>query len=139
MNNSKLFKYTLYLSIIGIFLAIYLLFEQLTNSPLKPCNINATINCNTIISGAVSKTLGIPTPLYGLFGYIFIFLSGIYKKKKTLLGIATFGLLFCLWIAYQELFLLHVICPICIACQIIMLCIFIIGIVINKNPDKTTR
>ena len=137
MNISKLFKYVLYLSVLGIALAIYLLFEQFTNSAFRPCNINSTINCNAIISGAVSKTLGIPTPLYGLLGYIFIFFSALYKKKKTLLAVAAFGLLFCLWIAYQELFLLHVICPVCIACQIIMLSVFTIGVVINKAPNKS--
>lgn len=137
MNNSRLFKYVLYLSLVGIALAIYLLLEQFTLSSFRPCNINSTINCNAIISGAVSKTLGIPTPLYGLLGYIFILLSAIYKKKRTLLAVATFGLLFCLWIAYQEIFLLRVICPVCIACQIIMLSVFAIGVVLNRNPGKS--
>ena len=137
MNNSRLFKYVLCLSAVGIILAVYLLFEQFTLSPFRPCNINSTVNCNAIISGAVSKTLGIPTPLYGLLGYIFIFFSAIYKKRRTVFAIATFGLLFCLWIAYQELFLLHVICPVCIACQIVMLSVFVIGVLLNRNPDKS--
>jgi uncharacterized membrane protein len=90
-----------------------------------------------MISGSVSKTLGIPTPLYGLIGYICIFIAAILKKKRTILGFATFGLLFCLWIAYQELFLLHVICPVCILCQLIMISVFSLAtILIFKNrPD----
>lgn len=133
MNDSRLFKYIIYLSIVGIAVAIYLLFEQFTRSSFNPCNINSTINCDAIISGEVSKTLGLPTPLYGLVGYIFMFISALYKKRKTLLGIATFGLLFCLWIAYQELFLLHVICPACIICQTVMIAVFALAIYLNRN------
>jgi uncharacterized membrane protein len=124
----KLFFSIKVLSLVGILLAIYLLWEQISHSPVQPCYINNTINCNAIISGPVARTFGIPTPLYGLLGYISILLAAILKKKKLVLGIASGGLLFCLWIAYQEIFLLHVICPVCILCQIIMLTIFLLGI-----------
>jgi uncharacterized membrane protein len=131
MNNDRLFFYIKLLSLSGIFLAIYLLVEQLTKSQFRPCNINSFANCNAIIDGAVAKTFGIPTPLYGLVGYIFIFISAWFRKKKILIGVATFGLLFCLSIAYIELFRLHVICPVCIACQIIMISVFTLGVLIN--------
>lgn len=133
MNYKKIYSYIKALSIVGILLAIYLLWEQIFRPAFQPCNINALVNCNAVISGAVSKTLGISTPLYGLIGYIVILLSAIYKKKKLLLGMAAFGLIFCLWIAYQELFLLHVICPVCIGCQIIMIAVFSLGLAINRK------
>lgn len=136
MKTIKLFTYIKILSVLGIVLAIYLLVEQFTQSSFRPCNINSTINCDAIISGSVAKTFGIPTPLIGLIGYIFIFLAALLKKKKTLIGIAAFGLLFCLSIAYIELFKLHVICPVCIACQIIMISVFILALVINKRSGK---
>jgi len=132
----KLFAFIKILSIIGMVLAVYLLVEQLTHSPFRPCNINSTINCDAIISGAVSRTFGIPTPLYGLVGYSCIFLATLFKKRKTILGIAIFGLLFCLSIAYVELFKLFVICPVCIACQIVMLSVFFLAIIANKNKSE---
>lgn len=116
----------------GILLAVYLLLEQINGSSFRPCNINSFINCNAIIDGAVSKTFGIPTPLIGLVGYIVILISAILEKKKVILGMATFGLVFCLWIAYRELFKLHVLCPVCILCQVDMISVFILGIVIQK-------
>jgi len=136
MVKNRILSYIKALSIIGILLAVYLLWEQIFNPSFQPCNINATINCDAIISGSVSKTLGLPTPLYGLIGYIVIFLASIFYSKKLILGTATFGLLFCLWIAYQELFLLHVICPACILCQLIMMAIFCLGLVLNKAKNK---
>jgi uncharacterized membrane protein len=128
MNNNKLFLIIKSLSIIGIGLAIYLLWQQLFRPSFQPCSINTTINCDAIISGEVAKIFGIPTPLFGLIGYTLILIGGLLKKKKFILGVASFGLVFCLWIAYRELFELKVICPICIICQLIMLTIFTLSI-----------
>jgi uncharacterized membrane protein len=137
MKVKKLFFYIKALSLVGILLAIYLLLEQIFRPSFQPCYVNSTINCDAIISGAVAKTWGIPTPLYGLIGYITIFFAAMSHKKKLLLGMSTFGLAFCLWIAYQELFLLHVICPVCILCQLIMLTIFTLSLIITKPHSKT--
>ena len=130
---TKIFFTIKILSIIGVILAIYLLVEQLTQSSFRPCTINATINCDAIISGPVAKTLGIPTPLYGLIGYIVIFIAATFRKKKLLLSMAAFGLVFCLWIAYQELVILRVICPVCIACQVIMISVFSLAVWVWKK------
>lgn len=129
--NNKIYFIIKALSLVGITLAIYLLWEQFFHPTFQPCNINASINCEAIVNGAVAKTLGIPTPLYGLIGYILILISAILKKKRLLLGISSFGLLFCLYIAFRELFQLHVICPICITCQIVMISVFGLSLAIN--------
>lgn len=134
MRQRKIFwLVAIILSIVGILLAIYLLWEQFFHPPFAPCNINGFINCNAIISGSVATTLGVPTPLIGLIGYVVILLSSFFQKKRLLLGMSMFGLLFCLWIAYQELFLLHVICPVCILCQLDMLSVFSIAILLQKK------
>lgn len=133
MSSKKLFTYIVYLSLFGLFLSIYLLFQQWTHSPFQPCNINSFINCNAIISGDVAKTFGVPTPLFGFVGYLVILGSALYMKRKLVLYMSIFGLLFCLWIAYKELFLLHVICPVCILCQITMISVFTLGFVLNRK------
>jgi len=127
------------LSVIGVVLAVYLLWQQVYRPEFQPCKINSIVNCDAVISGPVAKTLGIPTPLYGLIGYIVIFFAAVFKKSKLLLGVATFGLLFCLRIAYIELFELNVVCPVCIACQLIMITVFILGLKLNlKKKESTT-
>jgi uncharacterized membrane protein len=133
MQTKTLYLLIKILASAGIVLACFLLWEQLFHPAFQPCRINSTVNCDAVISGAVSKTLGIPTPLYGLLGYIIIMTSAYLRKKKLLLGMATFGLFFCGWIAYKELFQLHVICPICIACDVIILSVFIISFIIYKR------
>lgn len=129
------YRYIKILSGIGVFLAVYLLWQQIARPAFQPCNINSFINCDAVISGEVAKTFGLPTPLYGLIGYIIIFLAAIFRKKKLLMSMAAFGLTFCLWIAYKELFLLRVICPICIMCQLIMITIFGLATAIYRKKD----
>ncbi len=132
-RTSKIFRWVQILSSIGVLLALYLLWEQLSHSPFKPCDINSIVNCDAIISGAVSKTLGVPTPLYGLIGYIVIFISATFQWKRVLLGMATFGLAFCLWIGSIEIFQLHVVCPVCITCQLVMITVFVLGILLQRK------
>lgn len=124
------------LSVIGILLAVYLLWLQATTPDDSICNLSASVNCEAIVTGPVAKTLGIPTPLIGLVGYIVILFSSLKKMKITLLSMAAFGLIFCLYIAYREIFELSVICPVCIVCQINMIIIFILSIFINLNNNK---
>jgi uncharacterized membrane protein len=131
--KTNLYFYVKILAAVGITLALYLLWEQLFHPSFQPCSINASVNCDAIISGAVAKTLGIPTPVYGLTGYIVILLAAIYRKRKLLLGIATFGLAFCLWIAFREIVQLHVICPVCILCDIDMITTFVLAVIILKK------
>lgn len=119
------------LSVIGIILAIYLFYSYLTRPSFQPCYVNSNINCDAVIKGPVSVTLGIPTALYGLVGYIVILFAAIYKKKKLLLGMSLFGLLFCLRITFIELLILKVICPVCLACQLVMLAIFYFAVRLN--------
>ncbi len=131
--KEKLYFWVKVLALVGIGLAIFLLWEQFFHPSFQPCNINETVNCDAVISGVVAKTLGIPTPLIGLIGYVVIFFSAIKKNAKLLLGMATFGLVFCLYIAYRELFGLHVICPVCVLCQLDMITVFILGILLVRK------
>lgn len=134
--KEKYFDWIKILAGFGIFLALFLLWEQLFRPSFQPCNINATVNCDAVISGVVAKTLGIPTPLIGLVGYIVILIGAFKKNAKLVLAMAAFGLSFCLYIAYRELFELRVVCPVCILCQLDMITVFILGILLNRKTSK---
>lgn len=133
MKQTKIYSLIKVLSSIGILLALYLLWQQFYRPEFQPCYVNSIVNCNAVISGPVAKIFGIPTPLYGLIGYVVIFFAAAWRRNKLLLSMATFGLLFCLTIGYIELIQLKVICPICIACQLIMIAIFGLAVVENRG------
>lgn len=115
------------LAVVGIGLAIYLLYEYFSPPHQSLCYINTAINCEASTKGPLANTLGIPTALYGLIGYTIILLSAIKKWPRLLLAMAAFGLVFCLRITYLELFVIKAICPVCIACQLIMIAIFLMA------------
>ena len=133
MTMKTLYIYIKALSLVGVGLAVYLLGSQIFQPSFQPCRINGTVNCDAIISGEVSKTFGLPTPLIGLVGYLVIFVSAVLKKQKLMVSMAVFGLVFCLWIAYREFFELRVICPVCILCQVTMLGVFLFSLLTLKN------
>lgn len=129
------YKWIKVLAVVGIGLAVFLLWERYAQPTFQPCNINATVNCDAVISGEVANTFGIPTPVIGLVGYIVILLAAFRKNPKLVLGMSIFGLAFCLYIAYRELFELRVICPVCILCQLDMITVFILGLLLNKKDQ----
>jgi uncharacterized membrane protein len=120
MKEEKIWKYINILSSIGIVLAVYLFYSYLAPDPPDVCTINETINCDAVTKGSLATFLGIPVSLVGLVGYIVILISSLLKRKRLTLGMAVFGLVFCLRISFLEIFVEKVICPICLACQIIM-------------------
>jgi uncharacterized membrane protein len=125
------------LSILGIILATYLFVSYLTRPAFQPCYLNSVINCDAVIKGPISVTLGIPTALYGLAGYIAIFILTFFKKTKLVIAVATFGMLFCLRLTFIEIFILKVYCPVCLTCQLDMLATFILSLLLlKKKPAK---
>ena len=125
MTNARtLWRSIIILALVGIALASYLYYSYLFQPAFQPCYINARVNCQAVINGPIAQTLGLPTALYGLIGYICILVFAIWRKPKLVLVVATFGLLFCLRITYLEIFVLKVICPVCLTCQIVMVAIF---------------
>lgn len=136
MKTEKIYQIIKGLAVIGILLSVYLLWQQMFRPAFQPCYVNSFVNCDAVISGPVAKTLGIPTPLYGLIGYIVILFAAFQKNQKLVLGMATFGLAFCLYLAYVELFQLHVVCPVCISCQVVMISVFGLSAYLYKRKKK---
>lgn len=136
-GKKNIWKMLIALSLLGILLALYLFYNFLTKPLVESCYLNSTINCDAVTKGQLSTLFGIPVSLIGLIGYIVILLSSIFKKRQLVLAMSTFGMLFCLSITYQEVFMLKVICPVCLACQIVMLLVFLLGIKLNFGIKKT--
>ncbi len=142
-KETAIWKTIQILSVIGIFLASYLFYNYLAYNvfsfkPLEVCYINSTINCDASTRGTISTFVGIPVALYGLVGYFVILFSALTKRKKLSLAMTAFGFFFCLRISILELFVIHVICPVCVGCQIIMLLVFLLSLYLNYSKSKPT-
>jgi len=135
-SKNYLWKALIILSSLGILLAIYLFYNFLTKPLVESCYFNSHINCDAVTKGSLSTLFGIPVSLVGLVGYIVILLSSIFKQKLLVLAMSTFGMFFCLFITYQEIFILKVLCPVCLACQLVMFTVFLLAIYLNINHKK---
>ena len=133
-----MWKLSTVLSLVGIILASYLFYSYLAPIPPGLCDISATINCDAVTKGALATLFSIPVSLVGLIGYIFILYSSLLKLKKLHLFMSSFGLLFCLRLTFLEIFVEKVICPVCLACQIIMLTLFILSLKLIRKPLSQT-
>ena len=131
LTKNNIWKALIVLSVLGILLATYLFYNFLTKPLFESCYFNSRINCDAVTKGSLSTLFGIPVSLIGLLGYITILFSSVFKKKLLVLGMSTFGMVFCLFITYQEIFILKVICPVCLTCQLVMLVVFILSLVLN--------
>lgn len=138
MNRSRLLFTAKLLASIGIGLALYLFVNYLTQPAYRLCTISAKVNCDAVISGEVSQTLGIPTALYGLVGYTVILVAAFLGKKKLMLGTAIFGVLFCIRLIYIEIFRIGVICPVCILCFIDMVSLLTVSYLLVKKKGSVT-
>ena len=133
MKRFDLYAVTGVLAVVGIGLALYLFYEYLNPAPYSACYVNSTINCDASTIGPLANTLGIPTALWGLTGYVVILAAAFKRWPRVLLGMTTFGMLFCLRITYLEIFSLNTICPVCLACQVDMLAVFALAIALFRQ------
>lgn len=136
LKKESIWKILAVLSVIGIILAIYLFYNFLAKPAVESCYINSVVNCDAVTKGVLSTIFGIPVSLVGLLGYLVIFTCTVLRNKKLLLAMATFGLLFCLSITFQEIFVVKVICPVCLTCQLVMLLVFLLGLKLNLGKDE---
>ncbi|MBU2051587.1 vitamin K epoxide reductase family protein [Patescibacteria group bacterium] len=133
MNKS--FKTSAILAGIGILLASYLFYSYLAPTPPGLCDINSTVNCDAVTKGPLAEFMGIPVSLVGLIGYITILYASLMKFKKLHLFMVSFGMVFCLRLTYLEIFQEKVFCPVCGACQLVILILFIISLKLNAAHD----
>lgn len=131
MQKYSLYKIITVLSVIGIFLASFLFINFLTKPAVEICTINEQFNCDAVTKGTLSTIAGIPVSLIGLIGYLAILIFSLLKNRKAVLGVAVFGMVFCLRLTFLELFSIKVVCPVCLACQLDMLIISILAFRMN--------
>ncbi len=140
LTEESTWKWIIGLSILGIILALYLLYNYYSPVPSTICDISGKLNCGAIAKGGTLSTfLGIPVAAIGLTGYIVILISSIVKNKKLLFAMAAFGTVFCLRITFLELFVVKIICPVCLACQIVMLLVFLLSIYLLRQKSPKTE
>ena len=128
------FWLTLGLALIGILVAAYLTWSHLTNDTVLCAEGGG---CDQVRQSTYAEIRGIPVALIGLLGYLIILVALLAERYYPPLaehsltlafGLSLVGTLYSAYLTYLELFVIHAICPYCVASAIIMLSIFILAV-----------
>ena len=119
------------LSLAGIFVALYLLLYKLGMIGNLSCSVGS---CETVNSSKWATFLGLPVAGWGVAWYVAMFVLAMVSTgarfaesslvSLVLLGVATSGLIFSLYLTYLELFVIHAICQWCVVSAVIVTIIF---------------
>jgi uncharacterized membrane protein len=123
------------LALVGLFVALYLWLHALGfGGPIK-CGTGA---CDTVQASPWAVLLGLPVALYGVVGYLTIFVVALVALRPAALhdrrwsvvlaGLATVGVLFTAYLTYLELFVIHAICRWCVVSAVIITVISVVAV-----------
>lgn len=138
------------LSLAGIFVALYLLLYKLGMIGNLSCSVGS---CETVNSSKWATFLGLPVAGWGVAWYVAMFVLALVSTgsrfaespvvSTVLLGVATTGLLFSLYLTYLELFVIDAICQWCVVSAVIVTIIFLVCVAdyleTVKSSQKTTE
>lgn len=135
--NPWIFGIMLACGILGLLAAFTLSVErfiQLTNpeAPLL-CNFNVIFNCGTVMQTWQAKVFGFPNSFIGLMAYpvvITLAVAGLAGVRFPRWFMATaqlcfgLGLLFAYWLFFQSVYVIGVLCPLCLVVTIVTTVLF---------------
>jgi uncharacterized membrane protein len=129
------------LACLGVLDATYLLIYKLSGNN-NMCLGNG--GCHDVNFSSYSEIGGIPVSVYGLFAFLAIaaihLLEPRYKIVKengslAIFGISLAGVAFSVYLTWLEIYVIHAICPFCVASAVIITLIFILALIrLIKQP-----
>ena len=126
---------TAVLAILGAMDAIYLYIYKLTGNP-HMCLGNG--GCHDVNFSSYSEINGIPVSLFGLGAYLAILFILVLEARikivkengpLAIFGISLVGVAFTAYLTYLEIYVIHAICPFCVASAVLITFIFILAVI----------
>ena len=130
------------LGLIGLGLASYLTYLDYTGVQDTFCQEGS--GCDAVRQSEYASLLAIPVGLWGVIGYIVIIVTALVPlrdrlRELCLFGLATAGFAFSVYLTYLELFVIHDICPYCVASASVMTVIFILMVARRPTAPGISR
>ncbi|HSE61684.1 MAG TPA: vitamin K epoxide reductase family protein [Candidatus Saccharimonadales bacterium] len=136
-SNRWIFGTMLAAGILGLAMALSLSIErvQQLSDPSAPliCNFNIIFNCGEVMKTWQAKLFGFPNSFIGLMGFSVVItvavaaLSGVKFPKRflqaTQIGYGL-GLIFAYWLFFQSVYVIQVLCPLCLVVTVATTLIF---------------
>jgi uncharacterized membrane protein len=99
--------------------------------------------CETVQSSTYAEIAGLPVALLGLIAFAVAAALAIVRLRggsaawtlTGLFGVSFAGALFAAYLTYLELFVIHAICPWCVAADSAMVALFVITVIELRAPS----
>jgi uncharacterized membrane protein len=132
------------LAICGIVVSSVSLQHHYAKSKTEYCDIGEVFNCDIVNRSSYSSVFGIPVALIGMLGYgALAGLTTIYREREgtplLLLGCATAGLAFALYLTYVEARVLGVWCLLCLSSLTLIAVIAPLSLVVWVRSKNSTQ
>ncbi len=107
---------------VGIGITIYIAYEYL-NQSFGSCSINAQLSCGGVFESGHTSIFGIPFYILGLVWFPLVLVIGLVTSRgarnpvngEILLPLLMVGNVFTVYLWYLELFVIGIICPLCVS------------------------
>jgi len=113
------------LSAIGIPVAVYHAYDEITNysSPIsRSCNLTHFLSCTNVFNSGHTTFLGVSLWVYGVVWFPLMLFLGLWFtmggrsiRGEILVPILMVGNVFTIYLWYLELGVIHAICPVCVS------------------------
>lgn len=113
-------------------------FKVLKDQGYTPsCNINATLNCKSVMLSKQAEVFGFPNSIIGVATFammlvvaVALFLGIRFPKVfwQLLLAGTALAVLFCHWLAFQTTFVIGALCPYCMVAWFATLLVLSVGL-----------
>ena len=133
------------LALAGIFVALYLLLYKIGVIGELTCSVGS---CEIVNTSKWATFLGLPVAAWGVAWYVATFVLALVSTdarfagstliSSVLLGNATIGWIFSLYLTWLELFRIHAICQWCVVSAIIVTIIFFFCVADYRESRQST-
>ncbi|WP_037345492.1 vitamin K epoxide reductase family protein [Sciscionella sediminilitoris] len=135
--------------LIGAASAIMLTIEKINSLADKnyvpSCNFNPLISCGSVMNTPQGSAFGFANPVIGIFGFAVVITIGVALLCRAsfpdwfwmgLLFGCLFGVGFIHWLFIESVFVIHKLCPYCMAVWIVMIAIFSYTVLVLFSTDR---
>jgi uncharacterized membrane protein len=133
MSDTLLRRLALIFSVVGLLVALYLVFIKFF--PTSSLCVGAG-GCEAVNTSIYSEIAGIPIAALGALAYAFILALLLLETRVRLVeewgplvvfGVTLAGTLYSAYLTYIEVAVLHAICPYCVTSAVVMVLLFAVA------------
>lgn len=128
------------LSLVGFFVSLYLLLYKWGAFGTLACLGGA--DCETVQASPYAEFLGLPVALWGVGGYLLLFLGGLLSLRQRGWGrnmdlamaiLSGLGFLFSTYLTGIEVFVLRAICSWCVVSYLLITAVFLLSLFLVRG------